>query len=177
MSIGRRRIRIPVPSTWSRRRLSVWRRTRHGERERAGGKRRGDSRDERSASRLWWAHTGGGAGNFGIVTRYGFDRPAKRATIRPLYCRARRSRSRHSGRNGIGARSTSRPSCNFSGTMGPGASGTAMPNLKTLPSGLCCRCTGNSSERSSSAAWVPLARRPGGKSMTTWLSSARAFLS
>lgn len=29
---------------------------------------------------LWWAHTGGGPGNFGIVTRYWFRSPAPRGT-------------------------------------------------------------------------------------------------
>jgi hypothetical protein len=35
------------------------------------------SRDPEDANReLWWAHTGGGTGNFGIVTRYWFRSPA-----------------------------------------------------------------------------------------------------
>jgi FAD/FMN-containing dehydrogenase len=34
------------------------------------------TREESDPNRdLWWAHTGGGAGNFGIVTRYGFRSP------------------------------------------------------------------------------------------------------
>jgi len=33
---------------------------------------------------LWWAHTGGGPGNFGIVTRYWFRSPAARDPSAPL---------------------------------------------------------------------------------------------
>jgi FAD/FMN-containing dehydrogenase len=41
---------------------------------------------------LWWAHTGGGGGNFGIATRYWSDRSTHPATILPTYCPARRRR-------------------------------------------------------------------------------------
>jgi hypothetical protein len=37
------------------------------------------SRDEEDMNReLWWAHTGGGTGNFGIVTRYWFRSPSSK---------------------------------------------------------------------------------------------------
>ena len=41
---------------------------------------------------LWWAHTGGGGGNFGIVTRYWFRSPRPRAAIPPGCCPKRRAR-------------------------------------------------------------------------------------
>lgn len=34
-------------------------------------------RDDPRTRDLWWGHTGGGGGNFGIVTRFGFERPPR----------------------------------------------------------------------------------------------------
>ena len=41
---------------------------------------------------LWWAHTGGGGGNFGIVTRYWFRSPGAEVRIPPRCCRGHRTR-------------------------------------------------------------------------------------
>ena len=57
----------------SRGRLSVRSRSRHGERSRARAQIVVATREPSDPNReLWWAHTGGGGGNFGIVTRYWF---------------------------------------------------------------------------------------------------------
>ena len=101
---------------------------------------------------LWWAHTGGGGGNFGVVTRYWFRSPDASGEDPASCCPARRSRSRPSRRNGTGATSTSRPSCDCSGTTGSGASATATPIPRTPRSGRCWRFIASSSGRSSSAA-------------------------
>jgi FAD/FMN-containing dehydrogenase len=100
---------------------------------------------------LWWAHTGGGGGNFGIVTRYWFHRRAHPATVPPRCCPARLSRSRPSGRNGTGATSTNRRSCDSSGITGSGASETVTPIPRTPRSGASSRSIVSSSGRSSSA--------------------------
>jgi len=95
--------------------------------------------------------TGGGAGNFGVrhpvLVRSpdaSGDDPAR------LLPRAPESITT-SRRNGTGATSTSRPSCDFSGITASGASETAAPSLRTPLSGPSWRFIASSSERSSSA--------------------------
>ena len=81
----------------------------------------------------------------------GSDRLARAARIPPGCCLARRSRSRPSRRNGAGATSTSRPSCDCSGTTGSGASEAVASIPPTPRSGPSSRSITSSSGRSSPA--------------------------
>ena len=95
---------------------------------------------------LWWAHTGGGGGNFGVVTRYWFRSPGASGRIPLRCCRRRRTRCWCFERRGTGTTSTRRPSPGWSATSGTGASATATRALPTP------RCTARSFSGAASTA-------------------------
>ena len=71
----RRRVRVSLPPARSRRGLSVRRRGGDGGREGRASSVVATREASDPNRDLWWAHTGGGGGNFGIVTRYWFRSP------------------------------------------------------------------------------------------------------
>ena len=73
--VAGRRLRLSLPPARPRGGLSLCRRGGHrrrGRRARSVVATRESSDPNRD---LWWAHTGGGGGNFGVVTRYWFRSP------------------------------------------------------------------------------------------------------
>ena len=101
---------------------------------------------------LWWAHTGAGGGNFGVVTRYWFRSPGAAGEI-PRRCLPRAPESITTFKAEWGWSDIDRPaSCGCCRTTAPGASATASPARPTRRSGPCSRSIGSSSARSSSAA-------------------------
>ncbi|PYO79390.1 MAG: hypothetical protein DMD63_04390 [Gemmatimonadetes bacterium] len=80
----------------------------------------------------------------------GFAQPMHPATIPPACFRAHQNRLPPSERNGTGATSTSRRSCDFYETTEPGRSETATLIRRTRRSGLCSSSIAGSSGRSSS---------------------------
>ncbi len=100
---------------------------------------------------LWWAHTGAGGGNYGVVTRYWFRALARTASIRQQPCLARPSRSPRSEPNGTGAGSIDPPFSGCSRITARGTKATAVPIHRTHRSGRCSSSIAGSSARSCSA--------------------------
>ena len=151
---GRRRLRLPLPPARPRGGLSA--RRRGGHRGRGADGRAAWWRPARRPTRnrdLWWAHTGGGGGNFGVVTRYWFRSPGASGDD-PAQAVAPRAGVDHDLQGGMELerhRPAGLPAAPH-GTTGPGASATAAPTRRTRRSGPCSSSIASSSERSSSAA-------------------------